>query len=422
VLQYKNSLRLRQVISLFSANLIGIPMGIITSIIVTQYLGSKGFGDYRFILSVFNFAVLIFTFGFFQAGNRALVLNNEYKKAKEYYGAVLIITGGLFLIMSFALVLYALFDSNIQEKQLNYFLLFLIPFGWVFLLQRYFETLFQADNQIKLLARSRLFPQVGFLITALLIYLTFQKTDFNKLAIICGFYLTTQVLVYCFVLYKLKISFHNFKIRLNEIWYYNRSFGFNIYLGSLFAVGLAQLSPILISYFGLDNSGVGYYSLALTFSMPLTFIPNTIATTHYKDFSKQKSIPRKLLMITLALSVSALVGLWIVVGPFVNHFYGKEFSTVIQLNFIVSIGVVAHGMADFFNRYLGANGQSKALRNTSIIVGFSILSGNLLLIPRWGEYGAAYSNILSGFIYLSIMVLFYLRFVNRQNDRCRIIR
>lgn len=411
VFQYKNNTRFKQVISLFFVNLIGIPMGVITSIIITKYLGSKGFGDYRFILSVFNFAVLVFTFGFYQAGNRALVLTNDYQKAKEYYGAELIITGFLFLVMSIFLFVYAFLDPNIEEKQLRNILMCIIPFGWVFLLQRYYEILFQADNQINLLAKSRLYPQVGFLIMAALVFFYFINMDYNRLSVIWIFYLATQVLVYCFIMFRLRISFRNIKIRLNEIWNYNRSFGFNLYLGSLFAVGFAQLSPILISYFGLDNSGVGFYSLALTFAMPLTFIPNTIATTHYKDFSVQKFIPRKLFILTLSLSITALIGLWIVVGPFVHFFYGKEFGSVIQLNFIVSIGLVAHGMADFFNRYMGANGQGKTLRNTSIIVGFSILLGNVLLIPKWGEYGAAFSTILSGFTYLIVMILYYLKFV-----------
>lgn len=413
--QYGDNLRFRQVIRLFSVNFIGIPLGVITSIVVTKYLGTQGYGDYKFILSIFNFAVIIFTFGFFQAGNRALVLNNDKQKAKEYYGAELAIIGGLFIIMSIFLIFYALYDSNIQEKQLSHFLLYIIPFGWVFLLQKYYETLFQADNQINLLAKTRLYPKIGFLITATIVYFFFINKDFDRLSVIWLFYLITQVLVYSFVLYKLRISFRNIKIRLSEIWNYNKSFGFNIYLGSLFAVGFSQLSLIFISYFGIDNSGVGFYSLALTFSIPLAFIPNTIATTHYKDFSVQKYIPRKLILITLALSFSALIGLWIVVGPFVDFFYGKEFTSVIQLNFIVSIGVIAHGMADFFNRYMGANGKGKTLRNTSLIVGASILLGNLLLIPKWGEFGAAYTNILSGFIYLIVMVLYYVRFVKREN-------
>lgn len=412
--QYKTNQRLNQVVRLFSVNLIGIPIAIITSIVVTRYLGPQGYGDYRFILSIFNVGIIIFTFGFFQAGNRALVLNNDSQKAKEYYGAELAITGGLFIIMSLFLLFYAFFDPNIQQKNLGKALLFIIPFGWVFLLLQYFETLFQADNRINLLAMSRLFPKVGFLITAALVFFVFMHLEINRLAVIWFFYLATQIIVYLYILYKVHVSFANIKNRLLEIWAFNKSFGFNVYLGSLFAVGFAGLTEIFISYFGADNSGVGFYALALALCMPLSFIPNTIATTHYKDFSVSNKIPRKLLLITLGLSLAALIVLWVVVGPFVKFFYGKAFASVITLTFIISIGVTAYGLADFFNRFLGANGLGKALRNSSFIVGCSTLAFSLLFIPKWGEAGAAYAKLITGFIYFIIMLWYYYKYLNER--------
>ncbi len=411
---FKKNTRARQVLGLFSVNIIGLPIGIITSIVITRYLGAQEYGDYRFIQSIFNFAIIIFSFGFFQAGNRALVLNHDKQKAKEYYGAELIITGGIFILMSISLVLYALIDKNLQDKGLDKFLLFVIPFGWVFLLNRYFETLFQADNQIRKLGEVRLYPKIGFLLAALLIYFVLMNVQTNRLAVIYGLYLLTEIVVYIIILLRLNVSFKNFKQRFQEIWYYNKTFGFNVYLGSIFAVGFAQLTEILISYFGIDNSGVGFYSLAITFTLPLSFIPNTIATTHYKDFSISKKVPRKLLLITFGLSAVALLSLWLLVPPFVTYLYGKEFESLIRLNFIVSFGVIAHGFGDFFNRYLGANGQGVALRNSAFIVGGCTMLLNLLLIPKWGENGAVNARLVSGFVYLILMLIFYLRFINRN--------
>jgi len=414
-LQYKSNPRIKQVLALFSVNVIAIPIGIITSILITRFLGPQGYGDFRFIHSIFSIAVIIFSFGFFQAGNRALVLNTDKQKAKEYYGTELVVTGGIFVIMSVFLILYALFDTNIQEKQLDKFFLYLIPFGWVFLVLRFFETLFQADNRIKMLSQIRLFPTVGFLASAAFVYFILMEKQMNKLSIIWIFNLATQVIVYLFILFKLKVSFKNIRIRFLEIWNFNKSYGFNVYLGSLFAIGFASLTELLISYFGVDNSGLGFYSLALTFTMPLSLIPNTIATTHYKDFSVAKQVPKKLLSITIGLSLLALVALWVIVGPFVKIFYGVEFENVILLNFIMSFGVAAHGFADFFNRYLGANGQGKVLRNSAFFVGTSTMVFSLLLIPKLGEFGAAYTKLISGFVYLVVIMWHYFKFIKKQN-------
>lgn len=408
--KYKNNAKANQVIRLFSVTLIIIPIGIITSIFLTSFLGVEDYGNYMFILSIFNFSVVVFTFGFFQASNRALVLNHNITRAKEYYGATLVILGGLFIIMSLFLYLYGSFDENLKQKSLQKLFLLTIPVGSIFLLLKYFESLFQADNRIKLLAQSRLFPKVIFGVAVIILFLLFKDYPTDKLWTVWLLFFLTQILTYLFIISKIKISFYNFKKRFTEIWMYNKTFGLNIYLGSLFAVGFGAFTVVLISYFGDNNSGVGFYSLALTFSMPLTFIPNTIATTHYKDFSNTKSIPKKLLLITILLSIAALVCVWILVPPFVNIFYGELYSPVIEINFFVSIGSILYGIGDFFNRFLGANGQGKMLRNSAFFVGAGLLISSFLLIPKWGEYGASYAKIIAGLIYLTVMIYYYSKF------------
>ena len=408
---YQDNPKFKQVISLLSVNVIVIPLSVVSSIIITRFLGPVAYGDFQFIFNLFNLAVVIFSFGFFQAGNRALVLNNDLQKARELYGAVLAILVVLFIVMSVFLLGYALFDKNINEKGLSKIFLVLTPFSWVFLLVKYFEVLFQADNKIKLLARSRLFPRLGFFITVLIIYLAFLDYSGNRLTLICFCFLITQIIVFVYIVHSINPSFRNFKARIRDVVFYNRTYGFNVYLGSVFALGFSQLTGILISYFALDNSGVGYFSLATTIAMPLSFIPNVIATTHYKDFSTSKNIPRKLLLLTVAISCTALLLTMLLVRPFIKYFYGPEFYPVISLTYVVSFGVILYGLADFINRFLGSHGMGKALRNSSILVGLSLLILNIIFIPRLGETGAAYTKLLSGLIYLLSMYWFYRRLI-----------
>jgi O-antigen/teichoic acid export membrane protein len=409
---YRNNPKANQVIRLFSVTLITIPIGIVTSIFLTRFLGPEKYGDYNFIASIFNFAIIFFTFGFFQASNRTLVLNHNKERAREYYGATLIILGGLFIIMSIFLYLYGIFDENLKEKGLQKLFLLIIPVSSIFLLMRYFETLFQADNRIKLLAQSRLMPKIIFGLATLVLFFFFKDVPMNKLGTLWVIFFCTQALAYLYIILKIKMSFKNFKKRTKEIWMFNKTFGLNVYLGSLFAVGFSTLTQVFIGYFGTDNSGVGFYSLALVFSMPLSFIPNTIATTHYKEFSQSKKVPKNLLLITLGLSGAALIAVWLLVPPFVSIFYGEEYAAVSSISYIVSFGVILYGMGDFFNRFLGANGQGKALRNSSFFVGAGLLIASLLLIPKWGEYGAAYAKLIAGAVYLIIIIYHYFKFIN----------
>ncbi len=413
---YLNYPRLRQVISLFAVNIVIIPLSIISNIFITRFLGPEAFGDFKFIFYILNLGVVIFTFGFFQAGNRALVLNSHPENNRQYYGSMLLILGGLFVVLSVSLLIYAMVDHNISEKGLRSVLIWIIPFSWIFLLMNYFEVLFQADNKISLLAKSRLYPKIIFFIVILILYLAFKNYRWNRLNIIWILFLATHIIGFLYIIYKVNPSFKNVKKRVGEIWFFNKTYGFNVYSGTLFNVALSSLSGLLISYFGINNAGVGYYALAITITEPLSFIPNVIATTHYKDFSTKFSVAKRLLLITIGVSASALLLCWVLVGPFIRIFYGPEFKSVVPLTYIVSIGIILNGFGDFFNRFLGAHGQGKALRNSAVIVGLVILVCNFTLIPHFGETGAAYTRAVSGLIYFISMLWFYRRLVFRLGE------
>jgi O-antigen/teichoic acid export membrane protein len=197
---------------------------------------------------------------------------------------------------------------------------------------------------------------------------------------------------------------------------HNKKFGFDVYIGSILAVGASSLSTLIISYYDVLNSnvGVGFYNLALTFTAPLALIPNIIATTHYKEFASLQKIPFKLFKTTILLSLGSLIILWIFIGPFIDLFYGKEYHSTTQLTLILSLGVAFHGMADFFNRYLGAHGKGKMLRNSSVLIGVSLLMTNFLLVPIWHERGAVFARLISGLVYLINMIYSYKNYTNNK--------
>lgn len=408
---YTDYPRVKQVVSLFTVNIIMIPLSIISNIFITRFLGPVAYGDWKFIFYVMSLAMVIFNFGLFYAGNRAIVLNTDKEKTKELYGAMLFVLGGIFLIMAISLTIYAFVDHNISAKGLRSILLFIIPFSWIFLLTNYFEVLFQADNKISLLAKSRLYPKIIFFLAVLAVYIVLKNYTGDRQYMIWIAFITTHGAGFLYIIYKVHPSFSNMVERIREIRSFNKSYGFNVYIGTLFNVALASLSGMLIGYFSQTNAGVGYFALASVIAEPLNFIPNVIATTHYKEFSTKVKIEKRLTRITIGVSVLTILTCWVLVTPFINIFYGREFHPVIYLTFIISIGTIFSGMADYFNRFLGAHGQGKALRNSAIIVGVVIMICNFTLIPLFGEMGAAITRILSGLIYFVNMIWFYRKLV-----------
>lgn len=408
----KSNTKAKQSLWLLIINFSGLPLGVATSILLAKMLGAEGFGNYNFFLSVFTFSSLIITLGFFQAGNRALVLNNNKKIAKKYYGAMLVILFLLFVLLSIVLALYGLTDSNLKNKKLTNAFLASLPLGLVFLSGNYVETLLQADNRISLLSFYRLSTKFLYLLTLVALYSikSFYEYSLVLTSIYC--YFITYVISFSIVLCRLNPDVKQFSSYLNKIWIYNKSFGLNIYIGSVLAVGFVSLSQILISYFSDDNSSVGFYILALTFCAPLSLIPNTIATVYYKDFSTSLKISNKILKTSLLLSLVSLIFLWLVIKPFVIFFYGEDFKSVVNLSYIVSLGVLAHSYGDMYNRFLGANGQSIALRNSAIIVGITSVVSSFYLIPFFGVYGAVATNLVSGFLYLYVIRRYYKSYIS----------
>lgn len=402
-----NNMRVKQTATLYAASFAGIPFAIVTSIVFTRFLGPQVYGDFSFLGSLFDFAIIIFPMGFFFAGNRALVLNHDIAKAREYFGATLVYLFLLFGVMALVLTLYALTDPNLAAKELNTFFLFLLPFSWIFLLEPYFATMLPADNRIKDLAATRFFPKLITFTAAIAIYYFGREFGGNRLAIIWIAHLASFLSVYAFVFVRIKISFANLWQRMQEIWKLHRSYGIHLYTGTLFSAGAIALTGVLISYFSDDNTGVGFFVLAIAIARPMALIPGAIAASWFKYFASEQRISRQLLLGTLLLTGLALIALMLLAGPFIRFFYSHHFLPVIPLVYIAACAMLCWGLGGFFSRFLEAHGHGKAVRNAHIIMGIALLAGNLLLIPPHGPTGALIAMTVAKTLYLAGMVWAY---------------
>lgn len=403
------NIRFRQVLLLYAANLAGVPLALVTSIVFTRFLGPQGYGNFAFLDSIFDFGKTIFTLGFFYAGSRAIVLSSHPQRVREYYGSTLLILAMLFLIMSLFFAGYGLFDPNLSDKGLTNFFLMLIPFGWVFMLIPFFDTILKADNRINTLAATRFLPKVVLFAGAICVYYFLAGYDGNRLAVIWSIYLMAFIIVFILVLSRLRLSLANKRQRMAEIWRQNKSFGLHIYMGGLFYAGSLSLTGIMLSYYSYDNTGVGFLALAVAISRPLELIPSAVATAYFRDFASQSALDKRLIRITILLCLGGLVAAWVLVGPFIRYFYSDEFTPVIMLVLPISVAMVLHGLSGLLNRFLEARGKGKSIRNTYVVTGISLVAANALLIPIYGATGASFAMLFSGVIYISVMIFYYLR-------------
>lgn len=401
--KYFTSTKAKQVFGLYSVNLIALPLTLITSILLARYLGPEKYGNYKFIINLCSLFAVIVNVGLFQSASRALLLNNDEKKGSEIYGATMFLTLLLSLIMSIGIGLTAIFYGDAETKS---GLITILPFAFVFLFIRITDVILRADNKIKLLSQFKISSPLLYLLATVLLFFLINSYSVNH--VILG-YVFSQIICVIYLISRLKVSFGNIKSHLHELWSLNKSYGFHVYIGSLFSIGVSYLNPVLVGLFSSNNIGVGFYSIAIAITSPLSMIPVTVATVFYRDFTNKSSVPKKVLLATIGLSIAALLLLCVIAKPFVNVFYGNEYDMVIPLTLIASIGTLLYGFGDFYNYFFSANGKGKLIRNTSIIVGTGTLLTNLLLVPNHGAYGAAFAKVAGGLIYFATMLVYYFK-------------
>ncbi|MBN2789756.1 MAG: oligosaccharide flippase family protein [Candidatus Delongbacteria bacterium] len=401
--------KIKQISVLYSSTIIGIFIGLFTSVITTRFLGPENYGDYKFIHSVYSFFSLIISFGLSVSAGRLLADKSNQKIRKELIGSSIIITSVLGILFLLSIIIFAYFQSYFFPKDLKHVFILLAPLMFIIPFKMSFEYLFQGDNKIYQLAIFRQVPPVLYVLSLLML----NKFDYLSVVSATSAELITFSVIVILLSIQMKPKFikikENVKIILNE----NKTYGLHVYAGSLIGVASTHFGPIILSYFSDTNIDVGYYSLANVVTIPLIMIPNIVGTTMFKEFASRKSIPLKATRATIGMSVLSLVGYILFAKSMVLILYSEKYIEAVPLIYIVALGQIFHGFGNYYNRFLGAHGQGKILRNGAMYVGIANLLGFVFLIPILGAYGAALTQLFSGFVFTLSLYTYYRIYINK---------
>ena len=337
---------------------------------------------------------------------------DDRKIIREYYCVGLIIWLLLSIVMCVLLGIYSLTIDDFRDKQILNIFLAILPLGSVYLFTQFNESVLQGDNRINLLSVSRLLPRIIFFLCLLFIYLS--KKNINLLFVLIV-YFCTYIIVYVYIVRKIRPSFSNLRKNFEKIKDINKVYGFPIYIGSLFAVGTGSFVGIALGLLSEDNITVGFYNIAQQISIPLSMIPNIISTVLYKRYVSTSRINSKILLILLSLCIAIFICILLFAKPFISLVFGEEYLTAIPLLKYMCFGALSYGIADFFNKYLLSKGFGVQLRNVSIIVGIIMLLIAYPLIYYWGCYGAAYIKAVTGIVYIISIVFTYKKSIKFSN-------
>ena len=371
---------------------------------LTKLLTPSLYGNYSFIINIFVFSQTIFNFGFFYSICRLVSLSEDTFKIRSYYFAGILLWLFLSVTMVISLGVYSVFSENLKENDLLGSFLLVLPLGSVYLFTSFNELVLQGSNQISLLAISRLFPRIVFLL--LLLFFFYSYVEVGVLGILISYFLS-YIVVYGYIVYRLKPISKGCATTIREILIVNRDYGFPIYIGSVLSVGASNFVGVLLGILSVDNSSVGFYNIALQISIPLSMIPNIIATVLFKHFVSTDVISKKILCLLLLLCLFIYICIIVFSKPFIALVFGEGYLSSVALLKYMSLGFLLYGIADFFNKFLLSKGEGKELRNVSLWVGATILVISYPFIRLWGEIGASYIKLLSGIVYILFIIRLY---------------
>ncbi|MCL1610379.1 lipopolysaccharide biosynthesis protein [Marseilla massiliensis] len=393
----------KQIVYLYCSTIGGVLLGVLVSILNTRFLIPSEYGDVRYVNNIISFFSGIFLFGYFVSGSRLLALSESKEEASRIKGALVCILGITILLMMIVMLLSGVIHNFVLHKPYYSLFYFAIPVCGSTLLLNYINTSSQGDNSISTIAAARIWPQLMYLLTAFLVYKYFGATSKRMILIQNGIY----ALVLAILIFKNSPKFSQLKETFKKLNEENKKYGFQVYVGSLANVSVQYIAGMSLGVLSNDNTNVGFYTLALTVTTPLMMLPNVIGTTYFKQFAHQKFIPRKVILGTYTMSIVTLVGFCVLIFPIVDVLYNESYSNVALYASVLAIGFTMHGLGDVYNRFLGAHGLGKYLRNAAFISGGIALAGYTVGIYFGGITAAIITRILSSSIYFLVLLLYY---------------
>jgi O-antigen/teichoic acid export membrane protein len=401
---------LNKILALYGSSFIVIGLGFAISIFNTRILGKEAFGDFKFIETVFRFLASLVSIGVFVSITRMLAIakNKEYKhNLIGFFLLALVIASfvGIILLIIFSYLEPIWFSNNLGGIFRKYSILIFAVLGNIALIE-----ILKGLNKIYTLSILNTVPAILYLIIAYIYNLNNALYLEEILLLSYGL----QFIFIIAIIFKLKPKINLNKNIIKEVINENNTNGKPIYFGSLAGVATAQIAGFSLSYY-IDNTQVGFFTLAMTVCSPLIMIPSVLGTVLFKKFANLNFIPKKVVIFSILATILALIVFYIFIDKVFLLFYSDDFTPVIGISKLLIFSFLLHGLGDLINRFLGAQGKGRLLRNSAFMVGIVNVLGYTLLVKYFGITGAIVTKILASGTYLIMMYYYYSKFTKTKN-------
>ncbi|MBN1877631.1 MAG: flippase [Anaerolineae bacterium] len=388
-----------------------LALNIFISIAIARGLGPEGKGIYTLTTL---FPALIFVFANLGIGPATIYYVAQQKyPLKIVLGTNTILTLALGVIfgLTAGISAFAFQQSIFPEVPRTYLLIALILLPLDLFRQQAGGIILLGAKRIRELSLTSVIYDVLFLA---LILLTFKLAGTQVMGIV-GARIVSSIFicVWTFILVARiagGIEFRPHRAYLKDLFKY----GSQAYLGNVIAFLNYRIELLLLSMF-MSAETIGFYSIAVNLAEQLWLVSQSAATMIFPVVSAEKD-PEKLRAftplvnrsVTLITTLGALV-LALLSRVLVTLMYTDVYLPTVGLLRILLVGIVLNSSARILANDLA--GRGKPMLNT-LVGGISLVIQvilNLILIPKFGAVGSAWSTTIAYALIFVLQLVLYAR-------------
>lgn len=383
-------------------------VGVLITIILTRYLGPKGFGDYTFIM------VFVLMFGSVADWGLSLIGVSEASKHPAEAGKIV----GNVLVMRLFLAVVAMVMANITIRLLPHspglenLILIASIFIFIFSLKTSFQIIFNARLKMEYWAISELAANGAGVL--LVLYLVGQNAGLTSLVWAMSFGQLISTLVAMF--FAMRMVRFDFRIQKDLI---ARILKEALPVGALLVLFTVynRVDIVILGYFK-GAEAVGFYGAAYrvyeVLVLGAAYFANSIlpilSGLAHKDKKRFKKIFVRSFVILAGLGILISMVNFLLAPLAIAVIGGAEFTASVLALQILSLAIVI----SYFNHLNGyaiiALGKQWFSFMIAIVAFAANLALNVWLIPKFSLYGAA----LNTFLTETIIVILSLIILRRQ--------
>ena len=384
-------------------------------IVLGRELGPSGLGVYTLVFTIYLFGMQFAGFGIGAALTKYVAeFSDEKQRVKEYVSAGF--SGSVITGLIVAILLYLVSDliaiSIFHLPEMGEFLKF-ISFCLPFIaIQKMVLGTLVGLRKMKLYALINIIQNMFVLILSVYMVL-FLNTDVK--GAVFGFVAPTIIIsIVSIVFIKELYSMPSFSFTdtfKDVSW-----FGLYFVLANSIGMINTQIDSLMVGHY-MDATNVGIYAVATIIMNGITLIPNSVHTAvappisyyygkgEYKrtiDFVKQTML--KVFIVTLSISLLlVLFGESLIISLFTNEFIFAYSPLIILL-----IGYSIYAPIHSVDCALLSIGKVNIVYKIALMCALCNIVFNIVLIPRYGIYGASLATTMS-IIILSMFKLYFIK-------------